>query len=290
MAALLHRGFELLARGLDVATGGARHHVPEIVRGAGIALRAGVSTFRRSLATDSFKQFLARYSLTTLALYAVVAALGFTILAPVFGLLLFLAPGTLAQLLLSVPHWAYDITSDAVPQLNRHLFLAELSALDPEYARGVGAAVRAQPVRRTFTERLALRFRTRWRRFAGRTAAATAIGFIPVIGPFFATLGHWIAVSEELVYSLLESWGQSRGWSAEQRSAFVQSHRWEAVGFGLPFTLLSAIPFVGSFVLAVAEGAVAHLVYLELAPPSGERGEAAKASLAGIDQVRPARA
>jgi hypothetical protein len=94
-------------------------------------------------------------------------------------------------------------------------------------------------------------------------------------------------VSEELGWSLLAPWAQAKGWSADQRTAFLNEHKWTVIGFAAPFALLNGIPFVGGFAGSVAEAAAAHLVYYVLAPP---RGGAKPAHLAGetaaVEQVR----
>jgi len=58
---------------------------------------------------------LASYTGWTALFYAIVIGLGITVLAPIFGILLFLAPGVLAQLALSVPHWAFEMAQDMNP-------------------------------------------------------------------------------------------------------------------------------------------------------------------------------
>jgi hypothetical protein len=67
------------------------------------------------LAAGPFRRFLASYTGWTALFYAIAAGLGFTILAPVMAILLFLAPGVLAQLALSVPHWSFEAAQDMNP-------------------------------------------------------------------------------------------------------------------------------------------------------------------------------
>jgi hypothetical protein len=93
-------------------------------------------------------------------------------------------------------------------------------------------------------------------------------------------------VSEELGWSLLAPWAQAKGWTGDQRTAFLNEHKWTIIGFAAPFALLNGIPFVGGFAGSVAEGAVAHLVYTVLAPPrAGAKPTPIAGEAAAVEEV-----
>jgi hypothetical protein len=78
-----------------------------------------------------------RFTYWLAGIYASIGLVGFTIAAPLVALLLFVSPGSLWQLLVSAPHWAYRIVQSRNPGLFDDMFLTELHRLDAGYAEGL---------------------------------------------------------------------------------------------------------------------------------------------------------
>lgn len=206
----------------------------------------------------------------SIAFYAGFAILALTIFAPIFAVLIFLAPGLIGQMLLAVPHLAFDVASHQMPKLFNNLFVSEMQSLDSNFTSQITLGLRHNPVHTSLLGRMEQRAH-RWWHFARTSALLSAVGFVPLLGPIVATLGQWMITSEELSFTLLEPWFTSMGWTMSRRTQFVNKHRDVLIGFSLPFVFLNAIPVFNVFALCAAEAATAHLVYERLLPELGKR-------------------
>ncbi|NJK32509.1 MAG: EI24 domain-containing protein, partial [Deltaproteobacteria bacterium] len=96
------------------------------------------------------------------------------------------------------------------------------------------------------------------------------LGLVPVVGSIAGAIGQtWLTartVGWELVDPYFDRLGM--GWS-EQRE-FVREHRRSLLGFGLPLSLILAIPLVGPLLFGLAQAAAAVYVVREVPPHARE--------------------
>lgn len=117
-----------------IASGG----YAQVLRGVAIATLAIRRTLKNPAIYAPFWSFFRAYAKRLVGLYGIVGGLGFTILAPIAGLLLIFNPGLLVSLVgFGIPHMAFDNTLASSPEQADALFLRSLEALDHDYASGV---------------------------------------------------------------------------------------------------------------------------------------------------------
>lgn len=176
-----------------------------------------------------------------------------------------------------VPHLAYESALHSNVQNSDEMFFRTLEGIDPEYAgrmrTELGTKARSAGGRSLLSRALTSRVQ-RWMQFGRHGLAFTLAGFVPGIGDVISIASGWIAQSDLATMAILEPWFDVKGMRDADKRRFISLHRWMLLGFTLPFTLLSVIPFIGGLVAAAAHSAVAYLVYYQLDPPSDEQRRA----------------
>jgi len=245
---------------------------PDMFQGLSIAWQGGWQMLGETIRSGEYKSFILGYGKWLLVFYGIFAALGFTILSPLFAVLLVLAPGMIVQALMTIPHFAFDFTCHDNPQLFSNVFLNQFRRVNPSQSTTIKEGLKKNPYRLSILGRVEDRA-LRWFHFLRTSTVYGVIGFIPIIGPMISTVGQWFKSSEELCFTLLEPWFRSMGWTTAERTHFVDAHKWLLIGFGMPFALLNSLPVINVFTIGVAEGATALLVERALQPLVGKEGK-----------------
>lgn len=269
-------------------------HWPELLQGLAVGMEGSSSTLRSRSSRKVLGGLLRRYFLF-LAIFAGLFALGLLIVTPVTAVLAFLAPSLLAQGFLFVSHMALESAQLWSPRDTAALLYDELKKLDSAYAlefqrRNEKATIQLQ--------RLSLLGRVQRQgklsRFFSLSRDSTllaALGFLPVVGTVFAFLGQGLLVAESFGSTLVQPLLEAQDRSPASREALLAQHKWQIIGFSLPFVLANTIPVLGNAFMPVAVPAAAHLYYKLLAPPvsttAEQRAAAAAAGGEGEGQAWP---
>jgi hypothetical protein len=136
-----------------------------------------------------YKNFILGYGKWLLIFYGIFAALGFTVLAPLFAVLLVLAPGMIMQALMAIPHFAFDFACHDKPQLFSDVFLNQFRRVNPTQSVAIKEGLKKHPYRMSILGRLEDRA-LRWFYFMRTSTVYGVIGFIPIIGPIISTVGQ----------------------------------------------------------------------------------------------------
>lgn len=263
--------------------GEVKRNSPDTMKGLAASILAIKSMGRTQWQNKDLRQFIFSYGFWTVLFYGIFISLAVTLLAPIALVMLFVAPGLLLQALLSIPHAAFEVADARNPNTLTSVFKEELRAADPAYAERLHVRTEALPAeQRDATATVSNRW-VRAKKFVRRSLGLATIGIVPVVGPIAASLGQTFRIAESMGNSTLRPYFVAQGWNLQQRSAFVKQHRWEIVGFNLPFVIMGAIPVVGVVGGVLAQIAAAHLLLL-LVPSSSP--EAAAQTAAVHESVR----
>lgn len=162
--------------------------------------------------------------------------------------------GGTALALLAAPMLALFVVNLAFPFLADAVFMAGARAADPQLAArlekpadvGLVASV-VGSVRRLLY-------------FLGVTLATVVVALVPVIGAVLGpALNLWFA-SRTLSWELLDPYFERVGHDYARQRSLVKARRATLAGFGLPWTMLMALPIVGPLLFGLAQAGVAALV------------------------------
>jgi hypothetical protein len=246
-----------------------RDRSPNFFQGFFLALLAikdvlpGLSVLR-NLNLGSLSGFFLSHSIATIAVLGVGLAIMFTILAPITFALLFLSPGLLGQVIVTLAKVATYVANEVNPNSSASIFLDAIAKADPSF----GAALKSRYTRagaRRHLGALSSRILGRMFKVGGflrKDWKSWALGFIPVVGPIIGFAGTSFSSAEDLMKEvLLQPYADSEGWSDERKNQFFYAHKWTLIGFasvtvqftvgggGAPMTALINISF--AFLLQV---------------------------------------
>lgn len=222
------------------------------------------------------------YVIQSLTVSTVIFAAVLFLLAPVVIAMVFLVPGTLLQLLLSIPYLSYRIINKVGKPMAFESYSNTRAEIDSNYRRRL-TTDRSQTASETdhpqsgseggiFQRPKAPKRRGFFRTLLSPSSylssymTSWALGLIPLVGP---VIGGWqqlqyIAIS--ITMQALEPWFREQGWNKQRQEKFRDERADLLVGFGIPFALVSMIPVLGSPFLGISKPAIAFLVVRNLDP------------------------
>jgi uncharacterized protein involved in cysteine biosynthesis len=156
--------------------------------------------------------------------------------------------------LLIAPVFALFSINLMFPLLSERVFLAGMRAVDPARADGLAAkaglsrltSIRVSVVRMIVLGLLSL--------------AALLCSLIPVAGPLLAPVAQTYLAARSVAWELLDPYFDKRQMKFPEQHAFMQRHRGLMAGFGLPYSLMLAIPLFGPLIFGLAQASAALLV------------------------------
>ncbi|PRP90123.1 Etoposide-induced protein [Enhygromyxa salina] len=241
------RGFRIAADGMKVAVGSAD------VRRAYLKVVAVIFVLSLAISSGSI------WALWANTAPAVDAALWLVVTMWVVRVV-----GVVVALLIG-PLLAIFTVNIAFPFFNEGVFMAGLRVLDPDRAAALAAkqGMPLGPAMGIATWRLI--------KFLGLSLCFLLIGLIPVVGTIAGTLGELWLAARTVSWELLDPYfGCLDIRHAEQRE-IVGRHQKALLGFGLPISLMLAIPIAGPLLFGFAQVAGAAFVAKELPVDPRER-------------------
>lgn len=165
--------------------------------------------------------------------------------------------GSLAILLVG-PMIAMFVINIVFPFFNQEVFLAGMRAVDPERADRL-AALEGMPMRAS-----AWGATRRFFKYLALSLGLLLLGLVPVVGSIAAAvLGVWLA-ARTVGWELLDPYFECIDMRHAEQREFVRTHRDTLVGFGLPLSLLLAIPLLGPALFGMAQAAAGTYIIREL--------------------------
>jgi len=218
------------------------------------AIEGGMQSLKNPELKTNYARFLKEMSLVALGLYALVGLISF-FAAPVFALFGF-AP--MFQLITMVPLWALSITRKRNPLSSNRLFLSELNTLDSKLASDL-EAMSAQTESKSWVSGITSDF-LKSMHFMKYSALFTLMGIVPIVGPVLSLAAQLIFNASKLGWNIMTIYTVScKKMSYKQHKRWIRARRWTLLGFGLVYSSLISIPFVGPLVLGIAQSSSAHL-------------------------------
>jgi len=232
------------------------------VSGAVLALRG----LRLALGNREVRKIYLRLALALmLTSIVLVAGLGYAIWALIPAPESLLLAWTLRIVgtvltLLAAPLLALFVVNIVFPFLGEDVFLAGLRAVDPARADELAAAEGTGFAASTANSLRRLLY------FVGVTLLSFMLALVPVLGAVLGPLAQLWFGSRMLSWELLDPYFDRRGLDHAGQRATMKAHRSAMFGFGVPWTLLLAIPIVGPLGFGLAQAAAALLVTDVLEP------------------------
>ena len=156
--------------------------------------------------------------------------------------------------LLAAPLLALLLISIALPVLAESLFLAALDTRRPALAdalrSGEGLGIAAS-VSSNVRRMIHLLF---------GTALSFALALIPIAGAVLGPATQLYVTARALSWELLDPWFDLNRMKYAEQKDFVDRHRSLCLGFGVPYSLLMAVPVVGPMTFGIAQSGAALLV------------------------------
>lgn len=165
--------------------------------------------------------------------------------------------GSIAALLIG-PILAIFTVNIAFPFFNEGVFLAGLRTIDPERAAALEAkpGMPLAPAAGIATWRLV--------KFVGLTIALFMLGLVPVIGSVAASVLQLWLTSRTVAWELLDPYFDRLDIRYAEQKTMVAQLRKPLLGFGLPVSLLLAIPLLGPLTFGLAQAAAGIFVAREM--------------------------
>lgn len=159
-----------------------------------------------------------------------------------------------ALVLLLSPLISIFLVNVLVPVFNEIPFLAGMRAIAPARAAELEATEGLRPVESIVLSLVRLAVLLCFNAFA------FALSFIPVVGVVLGPAVGLVLTARQLGWELLDPYFNRLGMKMDPQRDLVRRHRSAIIGFGLPFAVLFAVPFVGPLCFAWAQAAAARLV------------------------------
>lgn len=185
----------------------------------------------------------------------------------VVGMWLLAVVGSIVALLIG-PLLAIFTINIAFPMFNRGVFLAGLRVVDPERAAAL-AAKPGMPIGPSI--RIAS-----WRliKFLVLSLCCLIVGLIPVVGTIVGALAQAWLTSRTVAWELLDPYFDCLDIRHAEQRDFVGRHQKALLGFGLPISLMLAIPIAGPLLFGLAQAAGAIFVAREVPVDPREQQQA----------------
>lgn len=248
------RGFHLAVEGMKLA-----FHSPEVRKAY---LKVAIAVFLLTLVISSGSIW---------ALWTITAPSASAATWIVVGMWALRIIGALAALLIG-PLLAIFTINIAFPVFNQAVFMAGLRVVDPERA----AALEAKP---GMPLRAAMGIAV-WRliKFVVLSLCCFLIGLIPVVGTIIGTLAQAWLTARTVAWELLDPYFECLDIRYAEQRTFVERHQKAMLGFGLPISLMLAIPIAGPLLFGLAQVAGAIFVARELPVDPREQHQPSAAS------------
>mmetsp|Transcript_5799 Transcript_5799/g.21122 ORF Transcript_5799/g.21122 Transcript_5799/m.21122 type:complete len:152 (-) Transcript_5799:119-574(-) len=106
----------------------------------------------------------------------------------------------------------------------------------------------------------------------------TVVGILPVVGPILGSTLQLSVTSFTIGWELLDVWCEKQGLSFTEQQKLVEDKRFTVIGFGLPFSMMLAVPLIGPLSIGIAQSAAATFVVkefpkLQAGPARRQEGE-----------------
>jgi len=223
-------------------------------QGATIAIEGGLKSLRNPELKSNYASFISEVFIIALGLYALVGVISF-FLAPVFA---FFGFAPVFQLVTMVPLWAMSLARKRSPLSSNRLFLSELKTLDAQLGQDLEAMSKQGEPKgwvSGLTQHLLKSFH-----FAKFSLLFTLMGVIPIVGPVLSSAAQVIFNASKLGWNLMTVYTVScKKMTYKQHKRWIRARRWTLLGFGLVYSSLVSIPFVGPLALGFAQASSAHL-------------------------------
>ena len=240
------------------------NHAPmpsSVIGGAALALRG----LRLAVDSPDVRRVYLHLALSLLGTsIALMAGLGWAIWtlipspddpAPWLSALLWtLKIGGTALAMMAAPLLSLFIVNMVFPFLGERVFLAGLKLVDPGRAAELEAAGGTG-----FKTSVASSMR-RLIYFIGVTLLTFGLTFVPVLGTVLGPAAQLWFASRMLSWELLDPYFDRRGLAYADQKGLMKKHSAAMFGFGVPWTLLLALPIVGPLSFGLAQAAAALLV------------------------------
>lgn len=156
------------------------------------------------------------------------------------------------------PLLAIFLVNIAFPLFNRAVFLAGMRVVDPQRA----AALEARD-EMTLLRSVAI---SSWRllEYLLGSLVFMVIGLIPVLGTIVGALGQLWWTARTVGWELLDPYFEALDIRHAEQREIIAEHAGAVVGFGLPISMMLAVPFVGPLMFGLAQAAAAAFVAREL--------------------------
>lgn len=164
--------------------------------------------------------------------------------------------------LLVAPLVALTLVNTAFPLLGERVFMAAMRVVSPLRAEQLAASAGLSLSTSVVIE-LRRIFSLLW-----RSAAIFVLSLVPAAGQVLGLVLQGYTSSRALAWELLDPYLDKLQLPYSEQRAFVARHRPTLVGFGLPLSLMMAIPIVGPLLFGLAQGAAAKLVVDVIEQPS----------------------
>eukprot|EP01119_Soliformovum_irregulare_P003630 TRINITY_DN1441_c0_g1_i1.p1 TRINITY_DN1441_c0_g1~~TRINITY_DN1441_c0_g1_i1.p1 ORF type:complete len:367 (-),score=104.08 TRINITY_DN1441_c0_g1_i1:68-1168(-) len=223
-------------------------------QGATIAIEGGLKSLRNPELKSNYASFITEVFIIALGLYAVVGVISF-FLAPLFA---FFGFAPVFQLITMVPLWAMSLARKRSPLSSNRLFLSELKTLDSQLGQDLETMSKQGESKgwaNGITQHLLKSFH-----FAKFSLLFTLMGLIPIAGPILSSISQVIFNASKLGWNLMTVYTVScKKMTYKQHKRWIRARRWTLLGFGLVYSSMVSIPFVGPLALGFAQASSAHL-------------------------------
>lgn len=155
----------------------------------------------------------------------------------------------------------------AFPVFNKEVFLAGMRIVDPERAAAL-AAKPGMPLRIAIGIPL-------WRlvKFLGLSLGLLLLGLVPVIGSIAAAVLQTWLTARTVAWELMDPYFDCLDIRYAEQKQFIARMQKPLLGFGLPVSLLLAIPVIGPLTFGLAQVAAATFVAREFPVDPRERSQ-----------------
>jgi len=240
--------------------------------GTSVALKGAYSASSNPAIRRMWKEWIAAAGHWLLIGYASLGIL-FTLCAPILPILALWGSlwGLFGQALIIVTLLISNLVLQSDRMISGRLFLNELEFVDPQTAKELAKMFKRDANGSDLYRSLRISFH-----FTKFTLLLSMISFIPLIGSPIAVLGQLWLSAERLGWQLLNIYCVNcKGMNYKQQKRWMRARKWTIIGFMLPFSFATSIPFIGIFFLALAQAAVAHLhtfdFFTTVIPPPQQR-------------------
>lgn len=156
--------------------------------------------------------------------------------------------------LLAAPVLALFAIDLLFPLLSERVFFAGLRGLDPARAEALEARP-GLPIWASIVASVALFFY-----FLSLTVVAFLVGLIPLVGPLLGPVMQIWLTARTLGWELLDPYFDKQEMGFRGQRGYVAARSMAIVGFGLPCTMLLAIPLLGPLFFGLAQAAAPALL------------------------------